>query len=237
MKYELVFTAFNRPDYFRKVIDSWNQVRNISDWNVSFHIEPSNMSEIMADMAFRLNSNLTVHNNENRLGVLVNPWNALNTAFEGGADFVVIAEDDVLVSQDILEFFEWTSVEYETGHDVLAVNAFSQIGGGKSNQITVDDPKFSPLVWGIWKNRWETHIRDTWDKDYSSGNPDGSEAGWDWNINRIITNNNMLIVKPLQSRSDHIGEMAGTHMTPDLFPTSRGADFEIARGRNRYVEV
>ena len=236
MRREIVFTAYNRPDYLSQVVESWNNVRNLNFWNASFFIEPSDINSVIGDIAMKLETTVTVNFNAEKNGVLVNPWVALNTAFEGGADFVVLAEDDVVVSQDILEFFEWTSEEYSAAKKVLAVNAYSNNGAGQANQI-FQETRFSPLVWGIWRDRWEEHLRDTWDKDYSSGNPDGSEAGWDWNINRILVEKGMTILKPLQSRSDHIGEFMGTHMTPDLFPESRGYGYEQIRGRQRYIEV
>lgn len=236
MKFDLVFTAFNRPHYLEETVNSWNEVRALRNWNVTFFIEPSPVETYVADAALRLNSNVTIVINPEQLGVLVNPFNAINTAFLNGADFVAIAEDDVVVSQDVLEFFEWASDEYQTVREVLCLNAYSRIGGPKSNQL-IREPSFSPLVWGIWRDRWEDHLRDTWDTDYSTGNPDGSEAGWDWNINRIIAAKELTVIKPLQSRSDHIGEYAGTHMTPDLFESSRGVDFSQARGRQRYNEI
>lgn len=231
----LAFTTYNRPDYLRSTITSWNAVRNIESWNTTFYIEPSNIQDEIVDITLTLNSTVTIHQNTEKLGVLVNPWNALNTSFEAGADFVVLAEDDVLVSSDVLEYFEWASEEYETAQDVLCLNAFSNFGQGKANQIT-RTTNFSPLIWGVWKNRWETLLRDTWDKDYSSGNKDGSEAGWDWNINRIIQAHGLSVICPVQSRSSHIG-LFGTHMTPDLFESSLGAEFEQARGKQRYNEI
>jgi hypothetical protein len=236
MHNELVFTAYNRPHYLEESVNSWNQVRSLRSWNTTFHVEPSNLETYVADAAMKLNTNVTIFMNPEKLGVLVNPFTAIDTAFANGADFVVLAEDDVIVSQDTLEFFEWASIEYQTVRSILCLNAFSRIGGGKPNQI-IRDTTFSPLVWGIWRDRWETHLRDTWDKDYSSGNEDGSEAGWDWNINRIIAANDLRVLKPLQSRSDHIGQYAGTHMTPDLFENSKGVGFELTRGRQRYNEI
>lgn len=237
MKTELVFTAYNRPWYLTEAVESWNTVRNLKQWNATFFIEPSIMQDQITDIALSLGTTVTAIVNPEKQGVLVNPWNALNHAFYiNDADFVVLAEDDVIVSQDVLEYFEWAANEYATAKGMLCLNAFSQLGGAKANQL-IRTGNFSPLVWGIWRGHWETYLRDTWDKDYSSGNADGSEAGWDWNINRILQNNNMTVLRPLQSRSDHIGEHNGTHMTPDLFESSRGVDFEQIRGRSRYIEV
>jgi hypothetical protein len=236
MRKDLAFTAYNRVDYMEQVIDSWNKTRHIESWRAHFYIEPSELQIHMVDRINKLQAITVTHINETKLGVLVNPWQAIDDRFNDGAEFVVLAEDDVVVSSDSLSFLEWASETYKDDESVLAVNLFSQIGGSKENQVTRDG-KFSPLVWGIWKNRWLEHLKDTWDKDYSSGKPDGSEAGWDWNINRILTKSGMDIIKPLQSRSDHIGEFGGTHMTPDLFDSSRGIDFKLARGRQIYTEV
>jgi hypothetical protein len=236
MKTSLVFTAYNRSYYLEETVRTWNEARNLRNWNTSFFIEPSDQQDSIVDIALRLNTEVTTVINETLQGVLVNPWNAIDTAFTDGADFVVLAEDDVVVSQDTLEFFEWASIEYETSHKVMMVNAFSQEGDGKDNQV-VPAGSFSPLVWGLWRNRWYDTFRDTWDKDYSTGNPDGSEAGWDWNINRILAANQQYVIRPINSRSDHIGEYAGTHMTPELYGTSRGASYTQIRGRQRYREV
>jgi hypothetical protein len=236
MNFKLVFTAYNRPGYLAESIRSWNFARNLTNWNTTFYIEPSELFEHVADAALTLETDVTIVANEEKFGVLVNPWQAIDHAFTSGADFVVLAEDDVAVSQDVLEFFEWTAEEYATARNVLCVNAFSADGTGLANELT-QDTAFSPLIWGVWKDRWETHLRDTWDKDYSSGNLDGSEAGWDWNINRILNDKNMSVIKPRLSRSDHLGEFGGTHMTPDLYDSSRGAGFEQIRGRQRYKEV
>ena len=237
MKRELVFTAFNRPYYLTQTVASWNGVRNLKQWNATFFIEPSDRQVEVSNIAMNLNTTVTAIVNPEVQGVLVNPWNALNHAFEvNEADFVVLAEDDVIVSQDTLEMFEWTSEEYSTAKNMLCVNAFSQLGGPKANQL-IRSQKFSPLIWGVWRRQWFDYLRDTWDKDYSTGKPDGSEAGWDWNINRILVTENLNVLQPLQSRSDHIGKHEGTHMTPELFETSRGVDFVQTRGRQRYNEI
>lgn len=233
MRKELVFTAFNRPGYLQETVASWNEARRLDQWKAKFFIEPSDLQVHTTAAANDLKTIVSVQINELRQGVLVNPWNAINDAFTRDADFVVLAEDDVIVSSDILEYFEWASEEFAQDTAILLVNSFSAIGGPEENKTIADDV-FSPLVWGVWRSSWETYLRDTWDKNYSTGNPDGSEAGWDWNINRILKARSMKVLKPVQSRSDHIGEFGGTHMTPDLFDSSRGADFKLARGRQLY---
>lgn len=234
---EIVFTAYNRPYYLEATIASWNEVRLLGDHRVEFSIDPSDILKEVVEVARNIETLAILNVNYEKLGVLKNPWNAINESFKlGYADFVILAEDDVAVSTDVLEYFNWAAETYKNDDGVLCVNAYSRIGGGNENEVT-RDYNFSPLVWGIWKDRWENLIRDTWDKDYSTGKSDGSEAGWDWNINRIIARENMAVIKPIQSRSDHLGQFQGTHMTPDLYESSRGVDFVQDRGQQNYIEI
>lgn len=225
------FTGFNRPEYFRTVIDSWNRVRGIEKTQAILHLEPSEHVSVMRDIFFDINTHwATCDVNSERLGVLVNPWAALDEGFSVD-DFVILAEDDVVVSDDVLEYFD--GVRHLMDEKTLAVCAFSKDGG---NPFTVQrSARFSPLVWGTTRYMWTTYLRETWDKDYSTGNPDGSCAGWDHNINRILKNENMHVISPLASRSDHIGELGGIHMVPELFESSKGRDFRSSREEGEFI--
>jgi hypothetical protein len=235
MNRRLVFTAYNRPCYFTPVMASWAQARGFGDWNPTVYLEPSSQRPTMAAIAG--NHGATVVVNPHRLGVLHNPWNALNTAFSNGADFVVLAEDDVLVSDDVLEFLRWASVRFKTQH-VLAACACSQeptSSPTQANHVTIHR-RFNALVWGTWRDRWDNVLRDTWDHDYSSGTPDAPQSGWDWNINlRVMAD--WYIASPVASRSQHIGEFGGIHMQPAAFPESTSPTFRQHRPRAPFTLV
>lgn len=236
MKCELAFTAFNRLGYFEETIRSWNNVRKLDEWSVYFNIEPSMYQTKIVEVANELDTTVVANINVNRLGVLVNPWQALEDRFQAGADFVLLAEDDIIVSEDALEYASWTAETYVNTPEILAINFFSQEGGTDPDHV-IRRQEFSPLVWGTWRDRWDTYLRDSWDKDYSSGNSDGSEAGWDWNINRILKTENKYVIRPTKSRSDHIGQFNGTHMTAELFDSSRGINFTEKVRRCNYTEL
>lgn len=229
MRRAVVFTGYRRVEYFRQSLASWSQARGQDGWDFFFHLEPSarldQMKEAISDFFPR--SRTTV--NPRRLGVLENPYRALNSAFSAGYEFAVLAEDDIVVSDDVLEFFEWALPLHRTYPRTLVVNAWSDhVDPG-------DDPgfasrvmfggRFSPLVWGTWKSRWDSYIEPTWDHDYSTGTPDGHQAGWDWNLNRVIEKNEFLVARCQLSRSDHIGEFGGTHMLPANFSASQSPSF------------
>lgn len=234
MRTELRFTGYNRPNYFQLAVDSWNQVRGIEDCDVALHLEPSDVrtEDKMLDAFYSLRAKShTLVLNNSRYGVLVNPWKALDAGFKR-ADNVILAEDDVIVSSDILEFMLFGLAITPAHPDLMGVCAFSREGGPED--VYEVRRTFSPLIWGTTKEVWTNYLRDTWDKDYSSGNPDGSQAGWDWNINRILAAQDKYFVYPLASRSDHIGEFGGTHMVPELFDESRGVDFKLNREPMNY---
>lgn len=219
----------NRPSYLYRTLESWSKVRSLEEWLFRFHVEPGPLQAVCVAMitAWRNNSGLSdveIVCNEQRLGVLRNPWAAFDSSFRNGTGFVVLVEEDIIVSTDVLEFFLRTSVNYSSRSEVLAVcgSYFGELGDPSETYLAQD---FCPLVWGTWRNRWNDVLRDTWDLDYSSGNSDGSEAGWDWNIKkRLLPQRNMVCVFPRVSRALHIGEY-GAHMQPRDFKDSQSPAF------------
>ncbi len=229
MRRRLVFTAYNRPYYFGPVMQRWTEVRGFTDgdWQPTVYLEPSASQQQMIALATAAGA--TVSLNPTKRGVLSNPWHALDRAFDGGAGFAVLAEDDVLVSDDALEFFTWASVEF-ADQAVLAVCAcsFAPACAPGHEQHTVRHKQFCPLIWGTWADRWAGALRDTWDHDYSSGTAQAPQSGWDWNINLRIMGD-WDIVSPIASRSTHIGEHMGTHTTRASYPGSIAPTFRPDR--------
>lgn len=232
---DLRFTGYNRPEYFLPVVHSWNNVRGIERTHATLHLEPSDpvTEQKMMDAFYQLKAGAhTLVLNHSRYGVLLNPWKALEAGFKR-SEKVILAEDDVIVSSDILEFMDFGLTVTPAHPDLMGVCAFSREGGPE--HIYEVRKSFSPLIWGTTRDIWVNYLRDTWDKDYTSGNADGSQAGWDWNINRILSAQDKYFIYPLASRSDHIGEHKGTHMMPEMFHESRGVDFKLSRSVMGYT--
>ena len=220
----------DRPSYLRTTLDSWKSVRLISEWPFRFHIEPSSRRSMCVDIINQWIdetglSDVDLIYNSSRLGVLRNPWHALENAFVSGAEFALLAEEDIIVSSDILEYVSEVGRRYCSSSEVLAICA-SNFGNGTDRSITYLAPDFCPLIWGTWSDRWFNILRDTWDLDYSTGNADGSQAGWDWNIKmRLIPRLSMVCAHAEVSRALHIGEY-GVHMLPADFPASQARNFQ-----------
>jgi hypothetical protein len=232
MNKELTFTAYFRANYLKQAVHSWNQTSNILDWPVSYRLEPTN-EQVQDAMINEFNQleckSLLGDINLRRLGVLRNPHAALTAAFDAGNEFVVLAEDDVVVSDDCLEYFEWAMETYKEDNSVLGVLAYSRIRMENCVQGPSDVSRtkvFCPLIWGTWKDRWESIIEPNWDLDYSSGEADGSCAGWDWNMMRVAVRENKDFLYPAMSRSTHIGRFGGTHASELDFPESQAETFK-----------
>lgn len=237
MKKALFITAFNRPDYLHESLQSWKQVRGLEDWDIFAQIEPNALAEEQVDMihkAFQYHQNVKAVINPQLYGVLHNPWVGFERLFSEGYDFVVRTEDDLVVSADILEYFDWAAERFKNNARVATVNAYTMREGSSSEVALV--PTFSPLVWGTWSDRWEGLIGPTWDHDYSTHNGiPGVQAGWDWNLNtRIFPQHQLLACFPLASRVHNIG-LVGTHSLPENYQTS--PSFRPDHGHQKYLLV
>lgn len=234
----LFFTAFDRPDYLRQTLDSWEKVRGIQDWHVQLRIEPSPRQQEIKDM-FQLFAetmmlpSYEVVTNPEVYGVLHHPYVAFRDLFLDH-EFVVRAEDDLRVSDDTLEYFEWAEQRYRVERGVATVHGFSR-GVGHADDVLIA-PDFNPWLWGTWRPVWDTVFEHTWDHHYSTYNVSpGMQSGWDWNLRtRIFPKYGYQGVFPVCSRVDNIG-LWGVHGTPDNHETA--ISFQETYGRVKYREL
>lgn len=201
----------------------------MDNWRHLFMIEPTPFKAEMKALISKYElENSIVHENPYCFGVLNNPWYGMNKAFEQGANFAFVAEEDVIVSDDILEYVEWCR-DNTQAPNVLGVCA------NQRAQAIPEDPnlvwknhRFCPVGWGTWKLAWYQYLRESWDHNYTSGGR--HDSGWDWNINlRVIPKHNQTFIWPAVSRTDHIGELGGQHMLPHDFAASTAPTFEAHR--------
>lgn len=220
----VLLTAFDRPHYLAPVLDSWAGVRGLHRWHLRFAVEPSGAGEdvvalVRAFVARTGHGDTEVVLNPTRLGVLENPYAHLDALFRAGHGFVVRAEDDLLVSDDVLELFTHVAAAYADDATVATAHAFSGLPDGAPDEL-LRSAAFCPWVWGTWRDRWTRLLGPTWDRDYSTynGSP-GFETGWDWNLDtRVLPAHGLGVVAPVVSRVRNIGEV-GEHGTPeDLVP-------------------
>lgn len=237
----VAFTAFNRPRYLAETLASWERARGIDGTHLVFRCEPGcpEVADMCDAVAF---APRTVIRNPRRLGVLANPWHALNSAFTLGAGFAVLAEDDLIVSADVIEYLTWCAERYRDDPGVLAVTTHQreEQPGGLAGVRAADwgDPDgWHFWVWGTWRDRWERLLRPEWDFTYEENGGGPAQRGWDWKIrNHWVTCKGMRVIAPSLSRSQHIGR-DGIHASADQFEELASRCFVSDVPPQRYQEA
>jgi hypothetical protein len=234
----IFFTVFNRPEYLKQTLEQWEKVRGLDQYDIYFRIDPSNSTEDVVEeinkFSSRVNASVKSILNLEKQGCAHNTWNGFNSLFDE-YNFVVLAEDDILPSTDVAEYFTFLERKYTDDLEVLTISANYELPSNNPHAVSKLDI-FRGQIWGTWKNRWDNFIKDTWDFDYSSGD-NGGPSGWDWNLTlRVIPNNKLKSIAPHSSRSQHIGEN-GLHCDPSMFSETQMTSFKIDRPWKDLVEL
>lgn len=223
MKKALFLTAYNRPDYLKDALDSWVDVRGTEGWYFVAMIEPSPVQAVVLRLFEEFLRTVPwagceIGINPTRYGVLHHPWVGFQRLFNDlEYDYVVRAEDDLMVSQDILEYQSWAAETYQGDPDIGIVTSFAA-DNRSSAEVHRQLGLGSPLVIGTWKDRWVDVIGPTWDHDYSTytGSP-MVESGWDWNLNvRVMPSMGLHAIIPNKPKAFHAG-IYGEHSTPAIY--------------------
>ncbi len=208
----VTFTLHQRPFYTRQVLSAWSRVRGVDEWAFQFHIDPSTQVEAQLNVIEDFgHPNVEVFVNSEHLGVLRNPKKAIQSAFDVGAGYVVLAEEDVEPADDALEYFEYA----RSRPQLLAACAWTDQDANPA--LTFRKRWFNPWLWGCNLAAWEEVLAPTWDEDYSSGDERGP-GGWDCNIGlRVVQDRFLQVLFPGASRAQHIGQWLGVHQDPSHF--------------------
>jgi hypothetical protein len=223
----VVMTAHRRPDYLRAALESWARVRGMQDlalFRVSLDASDRTAEMIQVIAGFPVNLRV----NDPPLTVEVNPAESVTAAFREfpGVGFAVLAEEDLVVSDDVLEYMRWASREFRDDKQVAIVCAQPR-AEGSDPAVVRSYPFFSAVwIWGTWRDRWFDVIEPTWDRDYSSGDAEQPKGGWDYNLDyRVLPRNGLVSVAPDMARAQNIGQYEGVHAAPGDFPATQLASF------------
>jgi hypothetical protein len=232
--------CWRRPQYLRRTLASWARVDGVHDLRqITIALEPSDRKADMLAVIDHARDEyglpLTVRHNPEQLSVSVNPVvsgsRILNQ--DWGAKFLIAMDEDMLLSDDLLRYFEWAATRFEDDPAVFGVCAHT------AENTTADAdpalvqllPRFRTWVWGTWRDRWFDIAVPTWDRDYSSGNP----SGYDWNLDlRVVPERGLRCVFPLASRSQDTGKYEGVHAQPADFDRFQDPSFRAERGKVEY---
>ena len=236
----LAFTACDRPQFLSESLGSWLKTNLSLVTSVQFFIEPTDkLAEIHSVIdTFEAACPVPVirHVNPEKYGVLRNPWELFRNLFDWQlATFAILGEDDFLVSQDALDFFEVARNQaQERTMAVCLKNVGKESDSDPSGFVRVNH--FDGNIWGLSAENWRKYLKDTWDFDYSSGKADETPSGWDWNIGlRVIPKNDLHCIVPTASRSFHIGTI-GVHCTEGDYKNTTAYNFVREKYEGAYHE-
>lgn len=212
----VVLTANNRPEYFEMVLSTWARVQGLYSAMMNCQFEPQADGR-MLNLWRQYFPFGDYQINSEHLGALGNPHAAIERTFhEDDPDFVILGEDDSIVSPDVLNYFTWAADQYRFDPDVLAVCSFTHHYPEPTIDGAYKRNYFASVVWGTWPDRWEEFMR--WDWGFSYDDP------WDQRLCNKLMEEGMVCVFPEISRSQHIGEH-GTHMGPEDFVRLQATQF------------
>jgi hypothetical protein len=230
----VMMTAWRRPAYLRRTLESWAAVDGLRDLRqFVVALDPSDRQDAVRSEIKRSALAPELWENSAQLGCGGNPAASAQRMFQEdpALEFLIFAEDDLLVSDDVLRYFAWAKEEFRDRSDVLLACAHSN-----DNPSADADPsavtlacRFRCWVWATWRDRWDDVLYPTWDWDYTSGDQ-GGPTGWDHHINlRIMPPRGLLAALPAASRSQNIGRFEGVHADPAGFGTTQNPSFREHR--------
>lgn len=224
MRKAILLTAHNRPSYLADVLDSWTTVRGLVNWDFIISIDEDDSEDgkdviQLADYFQRKRpTEVKIVRHSPKLGVLKHPYVMFDSLF-AEYDFILRTEDDLVVSDGILEYFEYASETFEHVPDVKTVHGYNGSPEGEE-QVIFAAQGFNPWTFGTWKRAWP-ELKAEWDLDYSTYNGvPGNQSGFDWNFNtRVYPKQEWFGIYPEVSRIKNIG-LHGVHGTPENLPES-----------------
>lgn len=255
MNLSVMLTCKNRPYYLQRVLESWaaaGDIHKVTRFAIALG-RGSRYQEMLATInsfrpRFRCDIEIVVDSEpaDRAPGMHRAIAECASYMFESdpGLDFLVFAEEDIAVSDDVLQYMRWAEMTYRNNPVVGLVLAHNRGGSGwdkyeppqdaDADQATVRlRPYFNGWVWGTWRHVWQNVIEPEWDYDCNSGGP--SQSGYDWNLQlRTLPKHRLLAVVPDASRSQNIGKDEGTYSNDWSWSFSQSQSFRPTRGNVSY---
>jgi hypothetical protein len=246
----LVMTAWRRPDYLERTLASWATARGVGRLGglvVALGPSPAEdqQREAVKLAPLGLDDKITVREDSAAAAASPGMHRALGEALTWVRDelrprAVICAEEDIIVSSDVLEYVAWALNRFATDPLAAAVCAHDVGGQGwdipgigqqgfaaPQGEVVLSD-YFNPWVWATWTGRKLDYLLEQWDWDATKG-PVAWQNGYDWEILRQIHTRGLLSVVPQASRSQNIGQNGGYYARPELFDQTQSASFRKHR--------
>jgi hypothetical protein len=235
MKRAVVFVVCGRIDFTKQTLDYWADARNIDEFDFYFKLEPhpenDEIIKLIDSFKEKTKTEVGVILNEEVLGVDgKNHDTAMRLMFEKMEyDFVVLAENDLIPSEDISDYFVELSNRFKDDDSIFAVCAnyhtpmnYANIWDANGNLVVASpeeknvfdiQPFWAGWIWGTWKDRWQKYLSEGIYRE---------DLHYDAFVSqRVVPDNNLFCVIPRYSRSQHIGHYGAHHQSSFDFQKSQ----------------
>jgi hypothetical protein len=212
MKINIAISAYNRPEYSRRSLAAIFGAKGFSVEKYKIFCvidcyEDGSYNQEVYDVYATFGIATFVVKEKHGCNYTIKK--ALESAWKDGPDFVLMIEDDIIISDDAFEYIEWAAERYKDDPSVRTIGLW-----GHDNQPSIPiSPKdygkvmrqnyFTCWGWGTWKDRWE-EMNHTW----TTGD-DSHNTSWD-----VIVSSHLgerVEILPVISRAYNCGENNGTH--------------------------
>ena len=156
------------------------------------------------------------------------------------SDFNLYLEEDITIAPDVCRLADWyientnhesclclCNLVWTSGSDlelllsdfddrikdeppeslILSVDQFTEAVLNQPMYTTFSTGGFSALVIVLSKNFWLERMKPVW---FSDGGNINGKGGWDWSVASNLVKNDIKVLIPYESRSDHVG-IYGVH--------------------------
>lgn len=243
----LVITAWKRPDYLKRTLESWAMTPELIElrgiivalgWS---HRYDDMVDTITTSARMLMRQPVVLRDSPEAAqspGMHRALGEAIDTAFlDREVDWVLLGEEDVVVSTDALAYVSWA--QQEVRERTLCICLHNQGGcgwdgltaereDGDADQAAVHRAAyFNPWGWCIRRDMWKQVARPAWDWDCTI--PGGPGSGYDWGMQRLMDTEPWHSLVPDAARSQTIGELFGVNSNPDIFPLQQAKSFRRQR--------
>jgi FkbM family methyltransferase len=211
----IAISVYNRPEYTQRclaAIFGMKGFNNPSFIDVAIDRLPDGTfnEDVVSVLEFYNITN--IHWNSIKLGCNGTVKLALEESWSKNPDFVLMIEDDIIVSPDAWEYATWAARIFKNNKDVRTVGLWSHQDGWKvgapyaHNESTkvMSQSLFNCWGWGTWRKEWD-EMDVSWTLDLS----DSHDTSWDMVL--LSTLNGRKEIVPSIARAHNCGEHGGTH--------------------------